>query len=343
VLKSCKTIPTTDLEVLKERLEITCEQYERLRPLQEQRGQHDLNIKTWNKRTRQAYLTILDRQPHAFPAFILSVSPRACRSFDAHTYCDIYSDLDEIVFDDAVGQSLNDIAREPNKAQSLKNIFNSISEPPPTISEPPPTISEQPPTISEQPPTTTATNSSGCWEYDHAKMSSLSGVFGVQTCKSIENHPHQTTEREDPTFTKLVRVRLPWQDFSDAMIWLDIGYPVSDFVEAIFPSEYQAVFWLIRTESPSGDARSRQRREVKNASFTLKGASMQGIRSVFEPTVCQALQRSEKRQWEIRQGLLEETDCLTMDIMVESGKAPLATISLRVAWQEAYTLICHLY
>ena len=51
-----------------------------------------------------------------------------------------------------------------------------------------------------------------------------------------------------------------------------------------------------------------------NAYFTLRGASVSAIRSIFTTKIYDAIKCSELRIWEIENSLLETTDCLTLNI-----------------------------
>lgn len=141
--------------------------------------------------------------------------------------------------------------------------------------------------------------------------------------------------------TQLARAKLPWECGYDALFWLDIDISELKLVEVLFPNYYQEISWLFRTE-PSTIG-FRQRCEVKTATLTLKGASVKGVRSVFKSKVIEAIECSEQRAWEIRQGSLEETDGLTMDITVACGKPHLATICLRMGYNAASSLVNLIY
>lgn len=78
-----------------------------------------------------------------------------------------------------------------------------------------------------------------------------------------------------------------------------------------------------------------------NAYFTLRGASVSAIASIFTPYVCHAIECSELRLWELDQLLLETTDCVTLNVWRSQPR--FGFLDVRVGYSLSISFLNNLY
>lgn len=76
---------------------------------------------------------------------------------------------------------------------------------------------------------------------------------------------------------------------------------------------------------------------VDDAYVTIKGASVAVISSMFGPKICRGIQESQLRQWEIENGSIETTDCITAVTYLRHPYN--STIHLRLGFGTGFYLI----
>ena len=110
VLAELKTIPAEYHLDLEERLGLAFQEFGRR---QTQSGDRKtILVRHRQKKAAKVYSTIFDRRPNTFLPFLLAISPRACRTFNAFNYCEQYNELAKIAFSDAARQILEHLARK---------------------------------------------------------------------------------------------------------------------------------------------------------------------------------------------------------------------------------------
>jgi hypothetical protein len=77
------------------------------------------------------------------------------------------------------------------------------------------------------------------------------------------------------------------------------------------------------------------------AYFTLRGASMPGISSLFPAAICEGIETSELRRWEKYHLFYDVTDCVTMQLWREESQRGL--IKLRIGHYTGVNLANKLY
>lgn len=77
------------------------------------------------------------------------------------------------------------------------------------------------------------------------------------------------------------------------------------------------------------------------AYFTLRGATVSAIKSVFHTDICEGIKDSELRNWEKEQLLINTTDYVTMQIW--RAQPQHGTIKLRIGFYAAVNLANQLY
>jgi hypothetical protein len=87
-------------------------------------------------------------------------------------------------------------------------------------------------------------------------------------------------------------------------------------------------------EPPGGDV-------VDNAYFTLKGASISAIVSLFTSKIREAIEASHLRAWEKEVHLLDTTDCVEMKIYRRDPQR--GTISIRIGYTIGYPILTELF
>jgi hypothetical protein len=188
-------------------------------------------------------------------------------------------------------------------------------------------------------PTTTA-ESDKYWGFDGADIACVHTTFGDYLGDPIKRHPvwfSEITNIQTLQLTDRVRTRIPRESFQDAIISIEIStaeqlvkilFPqMEDF--AVLPSCEEVSDQAVRVQTET-TARDRLCFEGVNALFTLKGVSVSDVRSVFPPSICDALDKSQLRTWEKEHLLLESTDCVKIEI--HRKKPQHGTIRLRVGY-----------
>lgn len=77
------------------------------------------------------------------------------------------------------------------------------------------------------------------------------------------------------------------------------------------------------------------------AYITLRGASVSGVTSIFTPYVCDAIECSELRLWELEYSFLETTDCVTLNVW--RNQTNFGFIRLRIGFSMGMSLLNDLY
>jgi hypothetical protein len=121
---------------------------------------------------------------------------------------------------------------------------------------------------------------------------------------AIEDSPMRRHEKANmiEDTTQCVRTSFAQNDLRDGVLWLEIGR-ANDLAHTLFP-QVNIPLSEPHTDEHSGD----------NAYFSLRGAAISAINSIFPVRICEAIQSSDLRARERENSLLETTDCVTMKV-----------------------------
>jgi len=177
--------------------------------------------------------------------------------------------------------------------------------------------------------------SDGHLVYDAARLEVIRDIFGDRIYNAIERSPMRMREiatSRMPQITQCVRASFSQQSFQDAILCLDVG-PAVEFARILFPQTSHMTAPL-ENESYTGASTLSEHEGIStsrledHAYFTLTGASVSAISSIFNPTVGDAIKKSDLREWEKGHLLLDTTDCVTMELHRKEPHC--GTIRLRV-------------
>jgi hypothetical protein len=119
-LSKNKAIPSGSLEVLEERLVITCEVRSQNTPRRKGSTllRKEVRSNSVRKKAQQVYLQVLKEAPHAFLPFILVSSPNACQAFATHDFCQKHRTDERLGLIKENKKLFEDIAMQHNISQN---------------------------------------------------------------------------------------------------------------------------------------------------------------------------------------------------------------------------------
>jgi hypothetical protein len=339
-----QTIPWKYRSTLKERL-ITMGKALPLRQSRRETRRPRKEIRQFyvQKRAQAVYLEVLDGAPQHFLPFILAVSPKDCEGFHALEFCQSHKDEHRSPLISNVKTLIEDIARDSGINQSLhEKLVEQLFKCSPSNCTPKPI---------------TAAESDERYSYRAADINRIRVIFGDEVSDAIESAPIRLRERAKTQMlqvTECVRTSFPRHNFQDAIISLDIG-PARELSRALFPrvihftatrpneraDRIEEAPMQIRTMSERENDSPHSGLEEDCDYFTIEGASISAVKSIFYPPIYDAIEKSQLRTWEKKHLLLERTDCVKMDISLK--KPYYGTIHLRVEFLDGIGIVKDLY
>lgn len=116
---------------------------------------------------------------------------------------------------------------------------------------------------------------------------------------------------------------------TDGVFTFDIGRAV-ELVRILFPGAALPI-----------SERDSEQHTIDNAYFTLIGASVAAIKSIFPSQIYDAIDASDLRAWEKEHFLTETTDCVTMKVF--RRELHRGTISVRVGYFIGFPILERLF
>ncbi|OJD26989.1 hypothetical protein ACJ73_01623 [Blastomyces percursus] len=278
------------------------------------------------RRTAQKiYLDILHEDPNIFLPFILTISETACRSFNVSRFCQQHKKEDRIRLNVKAKNILESIATRHNiRLEPNYKILENFLFP--------------------QPKPVTRADSNEYWAYSAASLKAAHNFFGDRIFNAIESSPIRMREQSHPT-TESVRMKFPQEDFQDVNLMLDVGLD-NKLISDLFPRASERLFPLLQAHPSDGHPVLTTRciampECLDNAYFTLLGASLSGVSSIFCPDICNAIGKSKLRIWEKDNLLHETTDCVIMEVYRDQPQH--CTLRLRLAFVESFEIMNNLF
>ncbi|KAJ5416137.1 hypothetical protein N7465_004832 [Penicillium sp. CMV-2018d] len=331
-----KTIPQADISLFEERLVIVCtvnktqNHTRRTTP----KPNREKLIQSRERTAQRLYLNILEKFPAIFLAFILTVSPRASIDFDLSAFCEQHTEQPIVLRDNVeslLWQSAIKYCIEKSKAfGKLMSLLFTLPR-----------------------PATEAEGEESC----SLSLSSLPVTrmaFGDIICEAIECSPTYLPMNVDGDYAEITQCvkTTVFYNHQDTIIHIDVGCAVK-LADMLFPSASRKISSALSQSSVSIQAQNLNAallpgtqseslvQDYDFAYFTLRGASVAGIRSVFSASICEAIEESELRRWEKHHLFTEVTDCISMQLWRAESQRGL--IKLRVGHYIGVNLANKLY
>ncbi|KAJ5640311.1 uncharacterized protein N7484_008173 [Penicillium longicatenatum] len=303
-----RSVSDDDVLLLAERLVILCSIHETQKRGRGKKQNHEKvpnheKVNRYRDRTAQrVYLTVLKECPDIFIAFILVVSPRYCIEFDLRTFrkqhkakakpIALFNDCESIFRRIAIEHSLE-------KSETFQILIKQLF----TLPR----------------PSTEAEGTEKC-SLSLCSLPATRIAFGDIIGDAVECSPAHLPMNADSDYaetTHCVRTTV-FLNHEDTIIHIDVGCALK-LAEMIFPSSSQKIAFAISQlsashESPITDIGCLLIGSIYLAYFTLRGASIAGIRSAFSDYIYEAIEDSQLRRWEKHHMLSAVTDCITMRI-----------------------------
>ncbi|KAJ5084779.1 hypothetical protein NUU61_009358 [Penicillium alfredii] len=309
-IETLETIPAADQTLLGERLAIACVAQESQQRRREPLENREYLAQTRQRKARKIYLEVLEKDPYLFLAFILTFSPRVCdridsRFFQQHRERKIFlsNDANLLLWQIAIKHGID-------RTVHFRNLMRSIFE-----SRPPVTGAE-------------ADGNENC-SLDMCDLSAIRIAFGDKICDAIERSPTHLSKKLTGHFsrtTQCIQTKVPYDGYQDTIIRLDVGAAL-ELADLLFPLASRKIESVLSALPPSvhklsgsegslgpGNTDMSFSSEIDFAYFTLRGASVSAMVSVFGADICEGIENSELRTWEREQLLVDTTDCITMQI-----------------------------
>ncbi|KAJ6003672.1 hypothetical protein N7522_006364 [Penicillium canescens] len=348
-----KAISTTFQEVLEERLPIYCKPFTR-QPPRKGRTNQEHKVYQRNKRAHNVYLEVFEIDPHILLPFIICVSPGACRAFDVSAFRRQHCNRRAILpgnnsmkfFEEiALRQGINICSRY---RELMLLHFPRGRNNPPYCSCGQQMTDEQVLCHTPSPPTGAQVGNK--WAYDHFTLDFIRNKFGDKIIDAIERSPVRMVETGKGAIsrTNCVRMNFPEWPGQDAIVWLNVGM-ATDLAAILFPGTSSRV--LSSPVDPSTEkithrttsACQQQGNDVMmdfgegDGRTTTKGASMKALSSIFSQSVCDAIESSQLRLWEISHQIYDTTDCVELQAWRSSPHS--GVICLRIEFNLAMHIV----
>ncbi|KAL2784140.1 hypothetical protein BJX66DRAFT_317156 [Aspergillus keveii] len=319
-LNHIQSIPSEYELILEDRLVLVCKPPQRLNRKKEPRSKSEYSAHARLKRARETYMEVLESAPSIFVPFILVVSPNACRTWKASEIRERLSVRDAVRLGDETRAKIEEIARKRDINQTavyrrLRALL-FVSPPKPT----------------------TVTKTADLWIYDAANVDVISKLLNEDICGAIECSPRRVREKENQFLktTQCIQMAIPRPNQSDAIVRLDVGFNC-ELIKALFPTAWEKLASL----HGLGSLTQSTEHIYDNGYFTLQGASISDISTIFGSQIYRAIEESQLREWEASNLLLKTTDCVVLDI---SRTHPFAGVMcLRLGFAHGVTLATQLY
>jgi hypothetical protein len=313
-LRRHRTIPTAFQETIEERLPIACNPLSG--PLLRGGVPHtakDSRLHYQKRKAISVYSKILKEDPDLLLPFIIAISPRRCESFDTSRVLEDHK-KNRLNLNHEAESILEEIAKKTGISESLpyKKLIQELFP-------------------NQHSPPITGADGNMHWKYHAASLEAIYIIFGNHIRDAIERAPVRIRERarsETLQITECVRTNLPHQSFQDGMIWLDVG-PAVEFAKILFPASrhmsipspgngYEEMvdsgLDIGKLNAIVSEVFRSDLRVEDYAYYSLHGASVSAIRTVFGDRISNAIENSELRTWEKQHLLIETTDCVKMQL-----------------------------
>ena len=219
-LNQSMTIPPIHQTTLENRLVIAFTPLDRLERRKVPRSRQQIKLRSMERKAARLYLKILDEDPDIFIPFIITVSPKACESFDLSSFLQrrkkhsgIHLKLGARLVLEDIAQRSEIISRSACYTRLIKWLFQTPK------------------------PITTA-ESDEHWSFNAADLNAILTIFGTYILNAVEIAPIRVRERancQTIQTTEAVRARFPHQNSQDAIFCLDIG-GADEIAGILFPS-----------------------------------------------------------------------------------------------------------
>lgn len=312
-----KNISEVDVPLLRERLVIAFttlegKQQRRVKSLKN----NEYLILSRQRKARKVYLEVLQMDPHIFVAFTITMSPKMCSQFDRspsdrlrfyqqHKGRTIIlnNDANMLFWQIAIDHG---IANTPSFCHLMRSIFKLA---------PPATGAEM--------------DGSGTHSLILCDLAAIRVSFGNTICDAIECSPTHASKRMEGRFsetTQCLQTYVPYDGYQDTIIRLDVGSALA-LADNLFPLASQKIASILPKSQDtisfseigilsliiSGN-RTLIYAWQDSAYFTLRGASVSAVSTIFTAEIFEGIENSELRVWERDQLLVDTTDCISMQI-----------------------------
>ncbi|KAA8652771.1 protein hrmA [Aspergillus tanneri] len=312
-LRCSRTIQPLYWDTLEERLLIFCKPSLRLPRIQTRRSKGEYMSQYRHKKAQGVYLDVLENYTRIFLPFLLAVSARACPRIDLVAVSQHLSKQPRIKVNRSTRSILENAAEKVGVFESTN--FKRLAE------------LLFVPDDCQTPTPTTGAGTEDSWTYNASNLDAVADIFGERIYSAVESSAGRLIEKAKSSISRItesIRSKFPRNNSEDAIVCLNIGFG-SDLIRSLFPTAYRSLFSLetnSREQLVTNSARVLLQQqgpiisatEDRNAYFTIEGASVSAIDSIFGPQICQAIQESQLRKWEIEHSLIRTTDCVTVDI-----------------------------
>ncbi|PYH76408.1 hypothetical protein BO82DRAFT_296214 [Aspergillus uvarum CBS 121591] len=350
-----QTIPGNSLSLLEERLSIICTTKEEPKRSNRRENSHYVQQHR-RKKARDVYLSIFDIDPHIFIPFILIVTPRACLSFNISEFQSKHTKQRTLF---SCNEALNiflGIARKHGlERNSLYRRFLG--------------------TIFHLTPPLTDADGNEHYSLRLSNLAAVHSTFGDALFNAIELSPVQIQAKakvKDSLLetTESVWTKVSYKSHEDSVICIEVGSAL-ELADILFPGSAQRIASILsacaldisqkcysgtsldsgrlgKISSEIGEevhleifAMTNIDLTIDLAYFSLRGASILSIPSIFGTDICDGINDSELRRWEKNQLLSDTTDCVTMQIW--RAEPQHGVIKLRVGFYAGLSLANALY
>lgn len=276
------TIPDIYHKALEDHLVITFTQPSG--PLKQSKTHHpkkEYKLQYKNTKAHRVYVEILEDYPQLFIPFILATPPKSCETFKLGEFQEKH-DLSAIKVDlkPNIQRTLDNITNRKgfNQNQRYQHLICTLFP------------------SGQKPATTTETQN--CWAYHTAYLNTMHTIFSEQIYSAMEVSPTaHSPECQAPQTTSCVEMKLPKQNYQDAIVLLKLSLPI-DTIKILFPSANEQIICSLSPQSSRGpepstqitepghhDSQSEQSTISQSKGYILRGASISAILSVFSPHI----------------------------------------------------------
>jgi hypothetical protein len=351
-----QTIPADDISTLGKRLAIVCRvpQTQQRRPNRVKRLKNrEYLVQSRERKVRNVYFEVLEKFPDIFLAFILTVSPKACRQFKVGDLFKQHTKQPISLCNEA-NLILWRIATEHGIEKSVRfqKLMSSLFKLPSPDAE-----------------------GERSWSLALSDLAAIRTCLGDTICDAIQCSPKHNPKQVDIHHlksTECIKTKVPYDADRDTIVYIDVGsalkladmlFPAaSERIASVLPKFSPVVFQPDGPETASGPAEQPSSRvsemgtkprngtamQFTNFDFsadfaylTLRGACVSAIRLLFGTSVLEGIDESELRSWEKDQLLLDSTDCITMQ--VRRAQPEYGIIRLRIGFWAGVNLANELY
>lgn len=175
-----------------------------------------------------------------------------------------------------------------------------------------------------------ATDAPARHHFPRVNVAGTRAYFGDGIVDATELAPPRPGDaRRDASETEFACIDVSYT-LADTVFTFEIG-EADEIVRILFP---RIAFRLLddgmRPQADDGQLED-------NALFSIPGASVLGIASLFPRSTVNAIETSELRQWEKERCLIDYTDCVTM--VMSRAKPHIGTLKVRVGHEDGSVMV----